>query len=190
MLKKVLVVLFMASLVFTLASCGGNTVPGTENGVYSRYNIHYISAKGVNKGSYANWTDWPGHGFEPYNTKLQIKVSGWKKLIIVANSGKAIKTINWEIDLQNIGMSTSEYIKLITSPNPVSYEGLSEIDRQGIQEGKALPGMSKQGVMIALGYPAKHMTPSTDLNKWIYWKGRFNKLAVEFSTEGKVVSIK
>jgi hypothetical protein len=95
----------------------------------------------------------------------------------------------FETNPGRMGMSSSEYVALITSPTPVTYEDLSDVDRQGIQAGKALVGMSKQGVQIALGYPARHRTPSLDDNRWTYWKGRHDTYAVEFDGSGKVAGI-
>lgn len=183
MVKKMLVVLFVLSLVFACSSCGGNKVPGTENGVYSRYNLHYVNVKGVNKGSYANWTRHVDHVMLPYNTKIQVKSLGSKKFEFVTDNGTKIL---WEFNPKNMGMSGIDYIKLITSPTPVNYEVLSDIDRKGIEAGKALPGMSKQGVMVALGYPAKHATPSLESNSWTYWGGRMDNYRVEFDESGKV----
>jgi hypothetical protein len=169
MLKKMLVILLLLSLVFACSSCGGNRIAGTENGVYNRYNLHYISVKGGLIGSYANWTSAPGHGFVPYNTKFYVRELSRKKFQFVTSDGL---TIIWAYDSTNMGMSPAEYIKLITSPTPINYEGLSDIDRQGIAAGKAMVGMSKQGVMIALG-----------------WKNRFTKRKVIFDDKGKVTSI-
>jgi hypothetical protein len=47
MARKIWVVLFLFSLIFALASCGGSKVSGTEGGVCSRYNLHYVAEKGV-----------------------------------------------------------------------------------------------------------------------------------------------
>ena len=87
------------------------------------------------------------------------------------------------------GLSVQNYLDLILSPTPVSYSGLTPEDQEGVKAGKAMPGMTKQGVMVALGYPARNRTPSTDLNTWVYWKGRLNTLAVNFDGTGKVVSV-
>src|SRR5262245_10385248 len=38
-----------------------------------------------------------------------------------------------------------------------SIAAMSEIDRKGISQGKALVGMSKQGVVLAMGYPPRHV---------------------------------
>jgi len=50
--------------------------------------------------------------------------------------------------------------------------------------------MTKEGVRIALGYPAVHKTPSLDGNSWTYWKNRFATTVVEFGNDGKVISIR
>jgi hypothetical protein len=166
---------------------GAPAMTSRRGTLYTRYNLHYIFDRGVNKGSYANWTDWPGHDFLPYNTALRAQPSG-KRIRFVTDTGV---DINFEIDPGRMGMSAREYVNLITSPTPVSYEGLSDIDQQGIEAGKAMVGMTKEGVKIALGYPAAHRTPSPDQNNaWTYWKGRHNTMVVEFDNSGKVGSIR
>ena len=87
-------------------------------------------------------------------------------------------------------MSVDEYIQLIASPTRVSLNKLSHIDRKGIKEGKVYAGMTKQGVRVALGYPAAHRTPSLEDNVWIYWRNRFQTVAVEFDPSGKVTHIR
>ncbi len=181
--------LLLGLLIVVCCSCESDQISGAGAGgsLHTRYNLHYVSDRGVNKGSYANWTDWPGHDFVPYNTSVRARPSG-RRINVVTDTGLAIV---YEINPGRMGMSAREYVNLITSPTPVSYEGLSDVDRQGIEAGKAMVGMTKQGVMIALGYPAAHRTPSPERNNsWIYWKGRHNTYAVEFDNSGKVVSIR
>ncbi len=69
-----------------------------------------------------------------------------------------------------------------------SVEKMSDVDRKGIRAGTVLPGMSKRGVTLALGYPPEHATPSLDSDVWTYWKNRFGKLKVTFAN-GKVSEI-
>lgn len=66
--------------------------------------------------------------------------------------------------------------------------GLAAIDRQGIREGKALVGMTKDGVVLAIGYPPEHKTPSLDGDAWRYWTTRFGQMVVTFEN-GHVVGI-
>jgi hypothetical protein len=65
---------------------------------------------------------------------------------------------------------------------------LDKRDQEGVKQGKALPGMTKQGVVFALGYPPPHVTPSLDADRWIYWTNRFNKVAVVFR-DGRVIAV-
>jgi len=49
---------------------------------------------------------------------------------------------------------------------------------------------AKKGVRIALGYPAKHKTPSLDENTWTYWIDRFRMTAVVFGKNKRAVQIR
>ena len=152
---------------------------------YNRYNLHYVAEGGKNKGSYANWTEYAGHDFVPYNSRLTISIAG-RRITFTTGTGKKI---DWEFNPSRMGMSAREYVEMITSPNPVTYDNLSSVDVEGIQAGKVKIGMSKEGVLVALGYPAKHRTPSLDENRWVYWMGRHDSYAVHFDSDGKVDSI-
>jgi hypothetical protein len=66
---------------------------------------------------------------------------------------------------------------------------LSKLDQEGIAEGRALVGMSREGVILAIGYPPEHATPNMDANGWKYWKNKFGTMLVEFEN-GKVSRIK
>lgn len=66
---------------------------------------------------------------------------------------------------------------------------MSKADREGISSGKLAKGMSKQGVLLAAGYPPAHRTPSLDGNEWTYWKNRFNTLRVIFNDQGIVTQV-
>jgi hypothetical protein len=65
---------------------------------------------------------------------------------------------------------------------------LPAVDRQGVEQGKALVGMSKRGVVLALGYPPRHVTPSLDADRWVYWRNRMNRIAVLFQ-DGRVSGV-
>jgi len=67
-------------------------------------------------------------------------------------------------------------------------QNLSPVDMQGIREGKALPGMSKQAVILAIGYPPRHANPTLDADQWRYWKSRWNTILVHFQ-QGRVVRV-
>jgi hypothetical protein len=65
---------------------------------------------------------------------------------------------------------------------------MSKVDRQGIEQGSVLPGMTKDAVVIAIGYPPEHATPSLSVDQWRYWRNRFNTIVVVFQ-KGRVAQI-
>jgi hypothetical protein len=178
-------------LALLVVGCGGKNVASSlPNGgiVYNKYNVHSFMDRKSIKASYANWVDVrTGQTVFPPNTKFQ--VGKWRGGFVLTkvDGGEAI---HYEYNAKNMGMSVDDYIKLITSPTPVKLSGLSKLDQQGVREGKALKGMSKEGVKTALGYPAVHKTPSLSDNTWMYWRDRYRTLVVNFDASGKVVSVR
>jgi hypothetical protein len=166
-----------------------------EDVLYTRFNVHFqqqfdrSGTKETCKASYANFTNpGSGHMFLPPGTPVTIEKN--RRGLLLIPQSKDMEII-FEYSRKNMmGMNKEEYIDLIFSPEPVSLGSFSELDLQGIQDGKALVGMTKEGVKTALGYPAKHRTPSLEENTWVFWQNRFRTTAVVFDDTGKVVSIK
>ena len=181
----------------------GDRATQESGALYLKNNIHAQQGRTDCKASYSGWTDpGAGHFILPVNTPVRMgEMTGLKRrihggrgfLIVVLDPDvpESRREIFFEFNVSNMGgMSQDEYFALITSSEMVSLGNLSEIDRKGISEGKAYEGMTKDGVRMALGYPAKHRTPSLDSNTWIYWRNRFRTMAVEFSSDGKVTLIR
>ena len=77
---------------------------------------------------------------------------------------------------------------LITEPLSTRTAGMSEVEKEGIQKGIVIPGMSKESVLIALGYPPEHRTPSIKMDDWYYWMNRFRSEIVTFDQLGKATN--
>ena len=73
--------------------------------------------------------------------------------------------------------------------NTAKAKSLSKVDQEGIKAGTFKKGMSKAGVILAAGYPPRHVTPDTDANAWTYWKNRYNRVVIEFNDKGIVTNI-
>jgi hypothetical protein len=58
--------------------------------------------------------------------------------------------------------------------------------RQNVQSGVVEPGMTREQVLMALGYPPAHRTPSLESPQWTYWQNRWVSFVVWF--EGDRVS--
>lgn len=185
-MRKTVIGLLVLACMFMVLKTPGGGVYAKEEIVYLKNNIHVQQHKADCKASYANWTD-PGtnHVIVPVNTG--VRTGKWRRGFCIITEPEG-KKIFFEFHSDRMKMSVEEYLQLITSssPEPVPLERFSEIDQKGIKDGKAYPGMTKDGVRAALGYPAVHRTPSLDCNRWIYWTNRFKAVAVEFDENGKV----
>ncbi len=157
---------------------------------YTKYNIHAQVKDGRTAiASYANYTDpGAGHIIVPAGSEISIIKKSRKGFDFTYKGGAT--SIRFECHSKRMGMGTDEYIDLITSAEPVSFAKLSKLDKQGMQEGKASVGMTKAGVLAALGYPAAHKTPSLDAATWIYWTNRYRTLGVDFDGSGKVAAVR
>jgi len=67
---------------------------------------------------------------------------------------------------------------------------LSKLDKEGIRLGRAKVGMSREGILFAMGRPPYHANPDLDAPSWLYWMNRYNKTAIEFDEKGKVSAVR
>lgn len=67
-----------------------------------------------------------------------------------------------------------------TECDPADVEKLSELDQEGVRTGKVSVGMSRQGVIYAIGYPPRHVNPNLEASEWTYWWNRFNRFIIRF----------
>lgn len=67
---------------------------------------------------------------------------------------------------------------------------LSDKDREGVRLGRPLVGMSKDGVLFAMGRPPHHVNPTLEHYEWTYWKNKFARTIVTFDNAGKVSQIR
>jgi len=66
---------------------------------------------------------------------------------------------------------------------------LSEVDQKGIKRGKPIVGMSREGILLAMGRPPIHATPDLEAELWTYWVNRWARNVLEFDDSGKLKNI-
>lgn len=155
---------------------------------YTKYNIHSQTKDGkTHKASYANYTNpGAGHVIVPAGSEITVTKKKRKAFYFTFDGGKKVV---FEYHQPRMGMSIDEYIDKVTSAEPTALKGLSTLDSKGVAEGKALIGMTRKGVMAALGYPATHRTPSLESTAWVYWTNRFGTVVIDFGSDGNVVKV-
>jgi hypothetical protein len=180
--RHLLLVPIIALWVLLTLGCASPQVVFLKNNVHAHRNHD-----GKLKASYTNWVyPSPGHTVIPANTPVII--GPWRPgfYFITQDTNQRIF---FEYDQRYMPYTLSDYINLITASKPITEAAFSEIDRKGIGSGKALTGMSKAGIRVALGYPASHRTPSLKEDVWVYWRNRHRQIRVCFGDDGTVIAV-
>ena len=68
-------------------------------------------------------------------------------------------------------------------------QSLSKIDKEGIRTGQPKAGMTRDGVLFAMGRPPIHANQDLGLSTWHYWRNRYGKRLINFGDDGKVSTI-
>jgi hypothetical protein len=58
--------------------------------------------------------------------------------------------------------------------------------RRAVSAGKVAIGMTREQVIVSLGYPPAHETPSLDVDRWKYWHGKLDPFLVVWDAQGRV----
>ncbi|BEP53773.1 outer membrane protein assembly factor BamE [Variovorax sp. KBS0712] len=58
-----------------------------------------------------------------------------------------------------------------------------------ILAGKVMPGMTREQVLMALGYPVASENPSLDAPVWRYWRDSWSEFQVNFDAQGLVKDV-
>jgi hypothetical protein len=190
MMKTALTSWVMAAISAFLFACAGRPAPDVAAAPdaaaapdQTRYTAHSFF---YDKGKHLT-TNYRTGTLVPINTKVRIVSSGSKNIKIeLAEGGQAI-------EIENVanysGQDTSGILGRMFSPAPIDLSRFSDQDRSLILTGQVGVGMSKEAVLLALGYPPSHKTPSLESDAWTYWRNRFVTFVVEFEN-GKVARVR
>jgi len=93
-------------------------------------------------------------------------------------------TYLWDKYTRNAGQSLtvnfSQFFGKSCDEAEAKVRSLSDIDQKGIKRGQAIVGMSKEGVLLAMGRPPIHATPELEGDLWTYWVNRWARNVLEF----------
>jgi hypothetical protein len=70
--------------------------------------------------------------------------------------------------------------KIAAFPGPV---------RDAILAGKVMPGMTREQVLMAIGYPIASETPNLEAPTWRYWRDSWSEYQVSFDDQGLVKAV-
>jgi hypothetical protein len=116
-------------------------------------------------------------------------------VFVQAKKNEIVVTLPWgqNLKIENVQEYSGEDIDGIFtrtfSTERVDLGRFTEDELKAIKTGEVKPGMTKAAVIVAIGYPPKHKTPSLESDHWRYWQNRFGTFLVNFDND-KVASIK
>jgi len=180
-LTKTLIALFAVAVLAGCAATSSSPIPQKE-GKTALTQINMWSYKGE-----LETTHYAVDTLIPVNSEVQIlDTSGSTITFRVVDTGMEVTLVNKQ---KYTGMGIDGIYDRYFGDSKVNLSKFSNLEREAIENGRVVPGMSKDAVLVARGYPPAHRTPSLESDSWRYWQSRFNTIVVNFD-DGKVVNIR
>lgn len=122
----------------------------------------------------------------PVNTPVKLlNISSKTIEVQVNNPSQKLLVKNVE---RNTGDDIYRAFDKLFAKKKVDLSKFTDLERTQIDQGTVAVEMSKNAVIVAIGYPPVTETPNLDSNTWVYWSGRFNRFNVYFK-DGKVSKV-
>ena len=174
----------IACTIAVVSACkGGPTVPSPLTGE-TRYlccNMHYEKTE-ITDVNYLRGS------LIPFGTRVQIlevrrnavkfQPAGHPAITLVQRQGR--KFLGMEEYLDRIFLRDDPRAKLPRAGKGGRQAVDAEKVRKQIEQGVVEPGMTKEQVVMAIGYPPPHRTPSLQAATWTYWANRWETFDVYF----------
>lgn len=167
---------------------GCATYDGPALSGYTCCNFHYAKlGAGKNKIRYwisdANWSSLPmisagapirAKAYAEHHITVEIDVIYTQEMALGLDYGRSQTIGDWAR-------------KMIVQEDPRGRIGRwPEPVQRAVRAGKVAIGMTKEQVIVSLGYPPAHETPSLDAERWKYWYGKFDTFLVVWDAQGRV----
>ena len=171
------------ALATLLAACKGPGVPHpmTNETRYLCCNLHYEKPE-ISDANYLKGTLIPFgtrvHVLEVKKNSVKFQADGHPPITLVLKYGK--DAIGMDQYLELIFLREDPHAKLPKPGKDKKQAAAAERTRKLIEEGTVEPGMTKDEVVMALGYPPAHRTPSLSSPNWTYWANRWMTFEVYF----------
>ncbi|WP_137937799.1 hypothetical protein [Chitinivorax sp. B] len=129
--------------------------------------------------------------FVPVNTQVKLlsTVDGNKVDEINLQVVKTGTSITIQLRQDVTGVTLDEARKRMFGEQPVNTAQFGQSVEEAIQTGRIIKGMPKQAVLMAVGYPPGHRTPTLVGDEWSYWFNRYDRKLIRF-VGGKVEQVK
>ena len=184
-MKKIIMMLIpMLGLSFLLSGCGAAKLSpevqqnfDTKAKLYTTRNMHYYVARRGEK--IIETTNYQVSILIPVNSLVTMDGVN-KNQIVFLYKGQKIILRN---QAKYTGVDINEIAKQYFSAKKVDLSKFSKAEQKAIKYAQVVPGMSKKAVLISLGTPPAHVTPSTTMDEWKYWRTRWTTFYIDFKNQ-------
>jgi len=147
---------------------------------YTRCNLHY-------EGDWISDSNFGSLPFIPAGTPIKLNGYGRYRLYVDMD-GKAMRI---GLDYGRAQETLEQFAeKLILAENPKERIAKYPAEvREAIRLGQVVTGMTKEQVIVAVGYPQRDETVSLDSPVWNYWASSFAPYRVIWGKNGRIAEI-
>jgi hypothetical protein len=171
--------------VLFVAGCRQAAPPGLLQEYQSRSlitccNIHYETDE-VNDANYFVGSTLPA------GTPVQVQAMTGSSVTFIGDGKKLTVVHQYGRDQESMQQWVS---KLLVADDPrAKLARFPKSAQQAVHDGRVEKGMTREQVIMSLGYPPTHRTASTTSNEWTYWYNRWVTYKVQFDDKGVVSNV-
>jgi hypothetical protein len=170
-------VLLVLLAPFAAACGGGYALTQPDQTYYLQTNLRATS-----RGVVSSVLGWRGTDVVPVCTPVRVtEIESRRILFEDAETGERFQYVLHRSTRLGVEEHFARYFGTSCAPE------VDAADLRGIEEGLVEVGMTRAGVLVALGYPPEHRTPSLTDATWTYW-GDPGRVLVSFGGD-RVVAI-
>jgi len=175
------------------STVGCATYEGPALSGYTCCNFHYDRAKRSKDNtrrladrywiSDANWSSLPmvsagtpirTKSYSQYDITVDVDVVYTQEMHLGLDFGRDQDLADWA---RRMIVKENPRERIVTWPEPV---------QRAVGAGKVAIGMTQEQVIVSLGYPPAHETPSLEAERWKYWYGNFDTFLVVWDDQLRV----
>ncbi len=169
-----------------LAGCATQVAPDVlkqwqGRQLYTCCNLRYEDPTQISDANYSVGT------ILPFGSPASVTGMTGKAVTFSAGSGRYTVTQSYG-GAQETAQQFFAKILVETDPH-TRFATYSPSVQAAIRDGRVERGMTREQVILSLGYPPTHRTASTDATTWVYWYNRWVTYNVQFGTDGQVSQI-
>jgi hypothetical protein len=161
-------------VVVLAAGCATSTLPSPFDG-QSRYlccNLHYEKPEITD-------VNYQQGALVPLGTRVTI-TKVYKRAVTFEAQGYPPVTVVLKYGRDSLAMDTFVNRLFVERDPKLKLKNVPKKTRQLIESGQVDTGMTRDQVLMSLGYPPAHRTPSLDSPQWTYWQNRWKSFLVDF----------